>query len=177
MSNSLSLYNLNEQYQALFSQLYDRETGEVDEKIEAQVNELLPTIEKKCINVANWIKKLEAEKREIEYLETEIQKRKEAYTGQIDRWQDYLKINMERSGLKSISCPYFTLRIKTNPYSTEVFDEFQVPGRFMKVREVKRIESKPDKEAIKKEVLETGVQVPGARVEQKTKLEISINKI
>lgn len=177
MSSNLSLYHISQQYQALFSQLYDPETGEVNEKVEAQVNELLPAIENKCINVANWIKKLEAEKREIEFMEQEIQKRKEAYTEEITHWQDYLKREMQFNNLTKIACPYFTLRIKTNPYSTDIVDEFQIPAKFIKTREVIKVESKPDKEAIKSEFLATGIQVPGTSVQQKTKLEIAIIKI
>jgi Gp157 protein len=177
MSNSLSLYHLSKQYQALFAELYNHETGEVNEEIEVKVNELLPAIETKCINVANWIRKLEAEKREVEFLEQEIQKRKAAYTEEINHWQEYLKKEMQFNKLTFINCPYFTLKVKTNPYSTDIVDEFQIPAKFMKVKEIKRIETKPDKEAIKEEVLRTGIQVPGAHVAQKTKLEISINKL
>lgn len=177
MSNGLSLYHLSEEYKTLFGQLYDPATGEIDEKIEAQVNALLPTLENKCIAVANWIKKLESEKREIEFFKEEIQKREDAYTKELENWQEYLKLNMEKNRITKVSCPYFTLQIKKNPYSTEIYDEFQLPSQYMKTKEVIKIEIKPDKNAIKDEVLRTGIQIPGATVMQKTKLEISINKI
>lgn len=177
MNKELSLYHISQEYQALLSQLYDLETGEVNESVEAQVNALLPAVEAKCIAVVHWIKKLESEKREIEFMKTEIQKREEAYNKEIDHYQEYVKKNMEFNGFTKVSCPYFTINIKKNRHSTDVFDEFQVPSRFLKTREIVKVETKPDKEAIKEEVLRTGIQVPGAKVEQKTKLEILINKI
>ena len=177
MNKELSLYHLTEEYQNLLSKLYDYETGEVNQEVEAQVNALLPQVEAKCIAVAHWIKKLEAERREIEFIKSEIQLREEAYNKEVSRWQEYLKYNMEKQQITNISCPYFTLKIKKNPYSTTILDEFQLPSRFIKTREIIKVETKPDKEAIKEEVLKTGKQVPGAHVEQKTKLEISVNKI
>jgi hypothetical protein len=177
MSNSLSLYHLSEQYETLFNQLYDHETGEVNQEIEAQVNALLPQLEAKCIAVGNWIKKLESEKREIEFMKDEIQKREEAYSKAVTKWQDYLKTNMEKNNMTKISCPYFTLKIKKNPLSTDIYDEFQLPSKFMRTKEIVKVEMKPDKEAIKAEVLKTGVQVPGAIVAHKTKLEMSISSL
>lgn len=173
----ISLYKLATEHQALLSQLYDEETGEVNEDIEIKINELMPTTESKCISVAHWIKKREAEKREIDYLKQEIIRREAAYDKEIDKWKEYLKFNMERSKIDEVSCPYFTIRIKKNPYSTEIYDETQLPSRFMSVREVKHIVKKADKIAIKEEVLNTGKQVPGAKVEQKTKIEISLDKL
>lgn len=177
MSNSLSLYHLTKEYENLFAQLYDPDTGEINQEVEEKVNSLLPTIEAKCISVANYIKKLESDKREIEFLEQEIQKRKTAYTEEVKHWQEYLKKNMQYHGLTKVSCPYFTLNIKKNRHSTDIYDEFQIPTKFMIAKETIKVEVKPDKEAIKEEVLRTGVQVPGAHVEQKSKLEMLLNKI
>ncbi len=177
MSNSLSLYHLSNEYQTLFSQLYDYETGEINQEVEEKVNSLLPALESKCIAVANWIKKLEAEQREIEFMKKEIQEREAAYTKEVNAWQDYLKFNMEKNGLTKVACPYFTLQIKKNRHSTEIYNEFEIPAKFMKTKEVMKVEIRPDKEAIKEEVLRTGIQIPGARVEQKTKLEMLVNKI
>lgn len=176
MSN-ISLYHLSEEYKHLLSQLYDAETGEVDQVVEARVSALLPNLEAKCIAVATWIKKLEAEKREIEYIKKELLDREATYNKEVLKYQEYLISNMEKNGISKVSCPYFTVQLKKNRHSTEIYDEFQIPAKFMRTREITKVEVKPDKEAIKEEVLRTGIQIPGAQVEQKTKLEICINKI
>jgi len=161
----------------LLSQLYNPETGEVDQKIEEQINALLPSIEAKCIAVAKWIKKLQIEQLEIEQLKQDIAAREEAYNKEVEKTQVYLKKEMEKNGLSKISCPYFTLSIRKNPYSTDIIDEFEIPASFINIKEVVKVESRPDKEAIKKHVMVTGNQVPGAYVSQKTKLVIALDQI
>jgi hypothetical protein len=177
MNKSLSLYNLGNDYQHLFSQLYDAETGEVDEVVDAQLSALSTDVQKKCVAVATWIKSMESEQREIEHLKNEILNREAAYKKEISKWHDYLKSNMERCKISEVKCPYFTLKIKKNPFSTEIFDESLLPSKFMVEREVVRIDKKADKNAIKEEVLRTGVQIPGACVQQKTQLQILTDKI
>lgn len=175
--NNISLYHLTEQHQQLLSQLYNVETGEIDEKIEAQINALLPTIQDKCIAVAKWIKKLQIEQNEIEQLKKDLAVREAAYNKELEDTQDYLKRQMEKSGLSKISCPYFTLLIKKNRHSTDILNEFDIPAEFMRIKEPVMPPPKPDREAIKEYVLRTGEQVPGAYVSQKTKLVISLDKI
>lgn len=177
IQRNVSLYHIGSELQSLFSQLYDHETGEVNMDVDAQLSALSETAEKKCIAVASFIKKMEAEKNEIEFYKNEIALREAAYNREIDKWNSYLMNNMERINISEIRCPQFTIKLKKNPYSTDVFNEDQLPDRFMKTREIVKTETKPDKNAIKEEVLKTGIQVPGAHVAQKTKLIISTDKI
>jgi len=172
-----SLWEMKNEYQMLMSQLYDPETGEVNQEVDAQITALSGNAENKCISVASWIKHIQSEKKQIEFMKEEILKREKAYEKEIEKNMGYLKRNMDDFGISEIKCPYFTLRIKTNPYSTDVFDESQVPKKFMRSREIVKIETKPDKNAIKEEVLKTGVQIPGASVQQIRKLEILTDKL
>lgn len=172
-----SFWEIKNEYQGLLSQLYDHETGEVNQEVDAQLSALSTTAEDKCIAIASWIKQMESEKKQIEYMHQEIMEREAAYDKAIARNLDYLKRNMEDCGISEVKCKYFTLRIKKNPYATDVYDESQVPEQFMRKREIVKLEIKADKNAIKEEVLRTGVQVPGASVQQKTKLEILTDKL
>lgn len=172
-----SLWNIKTEYQSLIANLYDHETGEVNEEVDKQLSALSESAENKCIAVATWIKNLEADKKQIEYMREEISKREAAYQKEIDKRLQYLQSNMESLGISEVKCPYFTLRIKKNPYSTEVFDESQIPEKYMKTKKIVKIETKADKNAIKEEFLRTGVQVPGTSVQQKKKLEILTDKI
>lgn len=174
---SLSLYKMAGDYESLMSQLYDYETGEINQEIDAQLNALSDTVENKCIAISKWINKLEAEKKQIEFMEKQISERKGAYEKEIQARFNYLENNMKRLNINKVQCPYFTLRIKSNPFSTDIMDESLIPERFMKTREIVKTETKPDKNAIKEEVLKTGIQVPGAYVAQKTKLEIVTDKL
>lgn len=173
--NANNLYQLATEYQNLLPQLYNPETGEVNEEIEAQINVLSMTTEKKCIAIASWIKSMESEKKQIEYIKQQIQEREAAYDKVIMKTTDYLESNMNRIGIKEVKCPMFTIKIKTNPYSTEVSNQSCIPSKFINIKT--KTELSVDKKAIKEEVLKTGVQVPGAHVYQKTKLEIITDKI
>lgn len=173
----LNLYNLTFEHQRLLSELYNHETGEVNELVEAQLNALAPLVNDKCIAVAHWIKKIEANKRELEHIKEEINKREETYNNAINRWYDYLKSNMEKCGLKKVECPYFTIKIRNNPISTTIINEFDIPAKYLITKEITKVVTVPDKNAIKEEVLKTGKQIPGTNVSKKTKIEIIIDKL
>jgi hypothetical protein len=165
------------EHRELLGQLFDHETGEINEFVQNKIDALEPNIEKKCIAIGQWIKLKEKEKREIEWMKEQILSREEAYDKEINRLHGYLKYHMENMGIKKISSPYFCLEIKTNPYSTDILDMDKIPNKFMATKEIVKVEIKPDKNAIKEEVIKTGQQVEGAYVSQKTKLVISTDKI
>lgn len=176
-SKNLSLWQLTNDHQKLLSELYDHETGEVNEIVQAKLNELEPNIEKKCVAVGSWIRKIESEQRELETLLVEVENRMRSYDKEREKYRNYLQSNMEKQGIGEIKCPYFTIRIRKNPHSTDIINEDLIPREFISEKEIVRIDVKPDKTAIKEEVLRTGQQVPGAYVSQKNKLEISTFKI
>ena len=60
-SKELSLWQLTNQHEHLLSELYNPETGEINEIVQAQLNALEPNIEKKCVAVSQWIRKMESE--------------------------------------------------------------------------------------------------------------------
>lgn len=164
---NISLWKISNDYQQLLSELYDHETGEINQAVQSRLDELEPSIEKKCIAVSSWIRKMESEERELNALLQEVEERMGAYKKQITKCNEYLQSNMERCNIREIKCPYFTIRLKKNPYSTEILDEHLIPKEFIKTREIVKIETKPDKNAIKEKVLNEGIQVPGALVTQK----------
>jgi len=174
---NLSLWEIKKEHHQLLSQLYDYETGEINEEADRQLKSLAITIEEKCIALTNWVKKLEAERNQIAYMKKEILEREAAYDREIEKRMDYLKSNMESLAIHEIRCPYFTVHIKKNPYGTEIIDESKIPPEFMRTRQIIKSETKPDKNAIKEKVLATGIQIEGARVSQKKELKISLNKI
>jgi hypothetical protein len=177
VEKNLNLWQIGTEYQSLLSKLYDVETGEVNEEIDNKLTQVAATAEKKCLAVATYIQKMESEIREVAYLKEQLAKREAAYHAEVERLHHYLKTNMERTKIKEISCPYFSIKLKVNPYGTDILDEKMIPEKFMRTREIIKKETKPDRIAIKEEVLKTGQQIPGAYVSQKTQVKISIDKI
>jgi len=88
-----------------------------------------------------------------------------------DGLRAYLKDNMERAGIEKIECPLFRLTIKKNPPSVELLDTSELPAEFWRTPEPKPPVAAPDKAAIKA-ALQDGKDVPGARLNQGTRLEV-----
>lgn len=85
--------------------------------------------------------------------------------------RDYLRVNMERSGIQKITCPLFSISIKQNPPAVEILDSFSLPTEYWRTPEPKPPVAVPDKAAIKK-ALQAGIDVTGARLIQGTRLDI-----
>lgn len=74
---------------------------------------------------------------------------------------------MERCGFTEIKSPYFVIKLRKNPVSTDIIDESVIPDEYKKTREVVSI----DRARIRDE-LRAGVIVPGAELRQNNRIEI-----
>lgn len=166
MSN-LSLYEIANEYQAVLVNLYDDETGEINEEAEKQLNEVGEAIEKKAIAVASFIKNMEAERKAIDDAKKAMAEREARLERKEQYMRAYLQSNMERTGKSEIGCPYFVIKLKKNPVSTDILDEALIPDEYKKAKTVITI----DKIKIKSDI-QNGVVVPGAALKQNLKLEI-----
>lgn len=179
INSNLSLWQLTSEHQSLIDQLYDSETGELNEIVQKKIDENFPAIENKCISITNYIRKLEHEEIEVEALldrlMAEAKTRKKAYQNKIEKLNNYLISNMERSGIKEIKCPFFTIKFQQNTYTTDIININEIPERFIK--EVVKVEIKADKNAIKQEVLLTGKQIDGANVQVTKRIKISLKDV
>ena len=81
--------------------------------------------------------------------------------------RDYLLGRMEEADIEQISCPEFELTVVKNPPSVEIEDAAELPNEFLEVK----ISKQPVKKAIK-EAIQSGEEVPGAYLTQKTRLRI-----
>jgi hypothetical protein len=81
----------------------------------------------------------------------------------------YLMDSMQRMQIERIDCPMFSISIRSNPPSVDVFDSLQIPAEFMVTPEP--LPAKPDKKAIGT-ALKVGHEIPGARLTQGQRLVI-----
>ena len=83
--------------------------------------------------------------------------------------RSYLMDNMIRMQIEKIDCPMFSISIRSNPPSVDIFDPLQLPISYM----VSPLPppDRPDKTLIK-EALKAGKDVPGARLVQGQRLTI-----
>jgi len=84
----------------------------------------------------------------------------------------YLLDNMQRAGIEKIECPLFSISIRKNPPSVEIYDQLSIPDKFMVTPEPKPPVAAPDKVAIKKAIT-AGEEVMGAKLVQGVRLNIA----
>lgn len=126
-------------------------------------------IEVKASNIAQIARNLEAFADSAKAAEDDIARRRKAAQTKIDWLKRYLKTNMEACGMSKITSPYFDISIRKNPASVDVFDADAIPAEFM--RQPETPPPAPDKKAIKA-AIDSGLEVPGARISNTTRLEI-----
>ena len=162
-----SLYELSAEYQAIQNKLLDSDFDEqtIADTLEGAAGEL----EVKAVNVAMFIRNLEASADAIKEAEKQMADRRKTLEKKADAIKTYLKNNMQACGITKIESPYFALTLKKNPPAVVIDNAGQVPSNLYVYPEAP--EPFPDKKAIA-ELLKAGEVVNGAHLEQGERLEI-----
>lgn len=165
--NNLSLYELSSTYLEALDNLTDPELDLPLEVVNDTLEALGDEMETKAINVTKFMRNMEATAKAIKEAEAEMYKRRRSLETRIKWMKDYLKGNMEHTGITKIECPYFKLSIQKNPASVNITDEKAIPDQFKE----QVISWKIDKTAIKN-AIKTGETVTGAVLANGTRLAI-----
>ena len=162
----LTLYQLADEYRQLLEIAADPEADSAS--FEAALNALEGDIQTKAIAVAQAARNLEAFHAQVmDAIKTMALRADRAKQG-AERIRDYLKAQMEATGITKIESPYLALTIRKNPPSLKMADDAITPPTY--VRHIpERFE--PDKAAITK-ALKAGEAIDGFWLEQGTRLEI-----
>lgn len=162
----MNLYNLSNQYQLLLENIHD-EFGVINESALQQIEQHNDLINNKCIAISSYIKNLIAEENAIKQAENEMYERRKITEKKILHLQEYLKSNMERCQINEIKCPQFIIKIKKNPLAVNVFSPEILPEKYYRLVTEKKIDKK-----LIKECIDNGEHVPGAMMQQNTRIEI-----
>jgi hypothetical protein len=164
----MRLYEITNQFENVFNQL--DENGELSQEMMESLDSLKDDFENKAISVACYIKNIEAEEAAIEHAIDDMKVRKAKLTKKAESLSDYLQCNLQKLSINEIkSSPYFKIKLKQCPPSVDVFDEKAIPPEFW--REKVTTTTSVDKIKLK-EVMSEGIEVPGATIQRKLKLEI-----
>ena len=164
---NLNLYQLSAKYIEALDFLTDPEMDLPIEAINDTLEGLSGGLEEKAVNVAKFLRNLEATAEAIKEAEADMAKRRRAFESRVKWLKSYLKDSMENTGITKIECPFFKLSIQKNPVSVEVFDENLIPEQFKEAVTTWKI----DKNAIK-DALKNGETVAGAMLLNGTRLAI-----
>lgn len=163
----MKLYEIANEYVEVFDKLSQCE--EIDnETIENTLAPLHSDIKKKSINIAAYIKNLECEIDLMsEYIKRMVEKKK-TRQNQIDNIKNYLRFNMEKTGINKIVSTEFNISLGEDDIKTEIFND-----ELLSIDYCRKIEKwEPDKIKIKEALLE-GKEVDGARLIRTSRLTIS----
>lgn len=162
-----ALYVLTGEYLAAAEKLAELDLPE--QVVRDTLESLTGPLEEKATNVAQYARNLEANAEAIASAIAGMESRRLALAKRAEQLRAYLKENMERAGITKIESPWFVLSIRKNPPGVTVFDRDAIPDAYMRIPEIPL--PQPDKGAIKS-ALKEGKDVPGARLEQGTRIDI-----
>ena len=153
----MKLYELTNQMQGLRALMED---DEVDYDLTETLDGLEVDIQVKADGLLAYVTNLGADVDAIDKEVKRLQARKTAIVNRQESLREYLRINMEASGIDKITCPLFTITLRKAPDVVVIESEDLIPDMFKE--EV--ITTKIDKMAINRH-LKDGMDVPGARLE------------
>jgi hypothetical protein len=162
-----ALYVLAAEYQAATEKLADLDLPE--EVVRDTLESLAFPLEQKAANVAMFVRNLEATAEAIKVAESEMAARRRAIENRVASLRHYLHINMQACGITKIDNPHLRLVLRSNPPAVVIDSERLIPAEFM--RQPEPPPPAPDKGRIAK-ALKSGLEVPGAHLQNSTRLEI-----
>lgn len=157
--NTPSLYTIAHEYRQACDVLADMDLDE--QTLSDTLESLSGDLEAKALNVAAFLRGLEATAASIKEAEASMKKRRESMERRADSLREYLLGAMQHTGIRKISSPHFDLAIRAKPASVEIEDAAQIPADLLRVPEPKPAE--PDKKAVAA-AIKAGRDVPGARL-------------
>lgn len=164
--STLRLYELSDDYLRALEDL-----SEMDdlppEAIADTLEGLMGAWEDKALNVARYVRNLEAEATAIEEAKKRMDMRAKSTANKAARLRDYLKGELERTGLKP-KAPDLALRLQNNPPSVFLDDETKIPQDFKHAQVITTILKSEIAAAIK-----AGKDIAGAHLVQTRRLVIT----
>jgi ABC-type transporter Mla subunit MlaD len=165
--SALSLYVIANEYRQMVDHLMNTQDDAqaIADTVEGESGDLTA----KSQNVAYAIRNMEASAAAIKEAEAQMAERRKRIENRAEAVRDYLKNCMEVAGVSKIECPHFALSIAKNPASVEIFEQSTVPAQYLNFPEppAPYVDKAKVKQAIK-----DGIEVPGARLTQGTRLAI-----
>lgn len=159
----MTLYEINEQIELLTENLVDEETGEINEEIMEQLDQLQMDREEKLENCGIVMKNLRSE---IEAINEEIKalkKRATTKANRHDRIGEYVSQTLKGEKLETAKVAFGFLPST----KVDVVDEASVPDEWCKFKTTRE----PMKSEIKK-ALKNGEKVPGCVLVEKMNLQV-----
>lgn len=156
----MNLYELSMAFQEVQNMDLDPEV------MKDTLDSIEDAIENKAENIAKLIRNLESDVAAYKEEEDRLKTKRQATENKVKWLKTYLEDNMKLTGKTKFKSGMFNFSIQKNPASVNILDERIIPKEFL-ISQLPKI----DKTALK-DVLKTGVEVPGAELKQTEGLRI-----
>ncbi len=155
----LSLYQITQKYMQTIEYLFDTEDNDINyHLIDEALNQIKGEMKEKSLNVAAFFQNLEEEVKTMRNYEDAMADRRRHLENKVNVMRDYLRKNMEASGISEIKGPEFVIKLRRSPPKVVIDNEEMIPQSYLDYR------PKINKTAIKNAINE-GVEVEGAHLE------------
>ena len=150
----MKLYELTEQHRQLeaLSTDSDLDLADTFEGLEGEFNE-------KAISLIHVTKNIDSDILAIDYEIKRLSDLKKAKMNAINSMKDYLRTNMQATGITKIECPLFTISLGKPRKIAEVTDVDKLPPEYIRIK----TSVTPVKADILK-ALKSGEDIPGAEL-------------
>lgn len=149
----MKLYELSEQYNQLMA--LEMEPEQIADTLDMITGEIREKAQGIRAVIAHFDAGIDAIDKEIARLSA----MKKAAQNRVDALTDYLRTNMEATGIKKIECDLFTITLRSGSPVCIIEDENLLPDEFLNVK----VSSSPDKIRILN-ALKKGTNIPGAHI-------------
>ena len=165
--SDLHLYELANNYQQIkaLEDMTDLPVEVIRDTLEALEGDL----QAKAVNVAKFVENLEAQAGVIQAAANAMTARAQRVQKRANSVREYLKFNMQATGITRIECPEFTIRLQDNPEAVRISEGATVPDEFMVTPEPPP--ATPDKKALKA-AIKAGREIDGVWLEKGQSLRI-----
>lgn len=166
----MKLFDLAPAYEQALSIITQMEedgcTPDELEEAMRMVDQIEGDLNTKCLNIASWVRNLEAEAKAIKEAQDAMDKRRKAATAKAERLRNYLHHGLKLAGVEKIPFPHFVISVKQCPESVQIAPGALIPNQYLRYTD-----PEPNKVAIK-EALKAGTEIPGCSLARSEKLEI-----
>lgn len=164
--NELTLYGISKEMIAmeeLWEMAIDEETGEVKDAalLEELQQGIETTLKEKSADIVKYYKNRDSLIESIDKEIKRLQELKKIGEKKQDSFKNYIKMCMEKMGVKKVETSNGNISLRKTPESVELIDEEIIPEKFKTTIQLEKI-SKTD---IKK-ALQEGEEVPGATLKR-----------
>lgn len=138
----MKLFDLAPAYEQALSIITQMEedgcTADELEEAMKMVDQIEGDLNTKCLNIASWVRNLEAEAKAIKEAQDAMDKRRKAATAKAERLRNYLFHGMKLAGVTKMQFPHFVISVKQCPESVQIAPERRSPSSTCATRSLSR---------------------------------------